>query len=63
MSGHGKSFFESKSWKTIMAFVYGIGAAIVIMGALFKIMHWPGASPMLLIGLSTEALIFTLSVM
>ena len=61
MSGHGNSFFESKSWKKIMAFVYGIGAAIVIMGALFKIMHWPGASPMLIIGLSTEALIFTLS--
>jgi len=63
MSGNGTSFFESKSWKNIMKFVYGIGAAIVIMGALFKIMHWPGASLMLIIGLSTEALIFTLSVM
>ena len=63
MSGHGTSFFESKSWKNIMKYVYGLGAAVVIMGALFKIMHWPGASEMLIVGLSTEALIFCMSVM
>ena len=63
MSGHGTSFFESKTWKNIMKYVYGLGAAIVIMGALFKIMHWPGASEMLIVGLSTEALIFIMSVM
>ncbi len=57
-----KSFFASKSWKNIMKYVYGIGAAVVIMGALFKIMHWPFASEMLIVGLSTEALIFILSV-
>ncbi len=63
MSGNGTSFFESKTWKNIMKYVYGLGAAVVIMGALFKIMHWPGASEMLIVGLSTEALIFIMSVM
>ena len=63
MSGHGTSFFESKTWKNIMKYVYGLGAAVVIMGALFKIMHWPGASLMLIVGLSTEAVIFVMSVL
>jgi gliding motility-associated protein GldL len=40
--------------------VSGFGAAIVVTGALFKIMHWPGASYMLVIGLLTEACIFIL---
>ncbi len=44
-----------------MNFTYGMGAAVVIVGALFKLMHWPFASAMLIIGLSTEALIFGLS--
>jgi len=56
-----KSFFESKKWKTSMNFVYGFGAAIVIVGALFKILHWPGANTMLTIGLLTEAGIFVIS--
>ncbi len=51
----------SKAWKNFMAKLYGIGAAVVIMGALFKIMHWPGAGPMLVVGLSTEAVIFIFS--
>jgi gliding motility-associated protein GldL len=45
----------------VMNFAYGIGAAIVIIGALFKLMHWPGASAMLIAGLGTEAFIFALS--
>jgi len=44
-----------------MNFVYGFGAAIVIVGALFKILHWPGANAMLTIGLLTEAAIFVIS--
>lgn len=36
------------------------GASIVIIGALFKIMHWPGASVALIAGLGTEALLFVL---
>ncbi|MDQ3110439.1 MAG: gliding motility protein GldL [Bacteroidota bacterium] len=44
-----------------MAKLYGFGAAVVIVGALFKIMHWPFAGPMLVIGLGTEAVIFAFS--
>jgi gliding motility-associated protein GldL len=51
----------SKKWKNFMAKLYGIGAAVVIVGALFKIMHWPFASLFLIIGLSTEAVIFFFS--
>jgi gliding motility-associated protein GldL len=47
--------------KKTMNFAYGMGAAVVIVGALFKIQHWTGASLMLIIGLSVEALIFGLS--
>ncbi|MDD4746119.1 MAG: gliding motility protein GldL [Salinivirgaceae bacterium] len=54
-------FVESKAYKNIMKFVYGWGAAVVLMGALFKIMHWPGAGPMLIAGMGTEVLIFFLS--
>jgi len=51
----------SKGWKKFMAKLYGFGAAIVIVGAMFKIMHWPFAGPMLVIGLTTEAFIFFFS--
>ncbi|WP_211089529.1 type IX secretion system motor protein PorL/GldL [Flavobacterium supellecticarium] len=47
--------------KKVMNFAYGMGAAVVIIGALFKLMHWPGASAMLIIGLGVEAFIFALS--
>ena len=55
------SFMESKGFKSFMAKAYGIGAAIVIIGALFKILHWPGADLMLMVGLLTEAAIFFIS--
>ncbi len=45
----------------VMNFVYGMGAAVVIVGALFKLMHWSFANEMLIIGLLTEAGIFALS--
>ena len=44
-----------------MSKLYGIGAAVVIVGALFKIQHYPGAGPMLVVGLGTEAIIFLFS--
>ena len=44
-----------------MAKLYGIGAAVVILGALFKIQHWTGADEMLIVGLGTEAIIFFFS--
>jgi gliding motility-associated protein GldL len=51
----------SKAWKNFMSKLYGLGAAVVIIGAMFKIEHWPGASLFLIIGLSAEALIFIFS--
>ena len=47
-------------FKKTLHIVASGGAAVVIVGALFKIMHWPGAAPMLIIGLLTEAVIFLL---
>ena len=44
-----------------MGFVYGWGASLVLIGALFKLQHWAYASIMLTIGLMTEAFIFFLS--
>ena len=49
------------NYKKIMAKVYGIGAAVVIIGALFKILHLKFANELLIVGLTTEALIFFLS--
>lgn len=56
-----KGGFVSLFFATIMPKVYGIGAAVVIIGALFKILHLEGANAMLMIGLSVEAGIFFLS--
>jgi gliding motility-associated protein GldL len=47
--------------RTVMGFAFGLGAAVVIIGALFKIMHWPFCNEMLIAGLGTEAVLFTLS--
>lgn len=52
---------KGKKWKSFMAKLYGFGAAVVIVGAMFKIQHWPGAGPMLVAGLSVEAIIFFFS--
>jgi len=52
---------QSHAWKAFMAKLYGWGASVVIIGALFKIMHWPYAGLLLIIGLGTEATIFFFS--
>ena len=52
---------RSKGYKNFMSKLYGWGASAVIIGALFKINHWPGAVPMLILGMGTESLIFFLS--
>src|SRR5438477_4194362 len=57
----GKNFFESRMFKIGMSRIYGLGAAVVIIGALFKILHWKGADTMLMVGLFTEAFIFAIS--
>ena len=52
------SFLKSKGFKYIKNLIIGVGAAVVLMGALFKLESWEGASQMLIIGLSVEAFIF-----
>jgi gliding motility-associated protein GldL len=52
---------QSSGWKNFMAKLYGLGASIVIVGALFKIQHWPMAGLMLSVGLITESIIFFFS--
>jgi len=56
-----KGIFESQGYKIGTKYLYGIGAGIVIIGALFKILHLPGANIALIVGLGTEALIFFVS--
>ena len=59
--GFGARFFhwyESYDGKNIVNIVYSAGASVVIIGALFKILHWPGASQVLMIGMFTEAFLF-----
>jgi gliding motility-associated protein GldL len=53
--------FQELFFSTIMPKVYGIGAAVVIVGAMFKLLHIAGAGVMLGVGLTTEAVIFFLS--
>lgn len=51
-------WYGSYQGKRVVGMVYSIGAAVVIVGALFKIMHWRGASTVLVAGMCTEALLF-----
>ncbi len=53
-------FFESNRGKYLKNLIVGVGAGIVLMGALFKLQHWPGAGIMLTVGMSIEAFIFSL---
>jgi hypothetical protein len=59
--GKFSNFLASRKYKRIMGVAYGLGASIVIIGALFKLTHWQGANLMLTVGLLTEAGIFFLS--
>ncbi|MBR5373674.1 MAG: gliding motility protein GldL [Paludibacteraceae bacterium] len=52
---------DSAGYQKFTALAYGLGASVVIIGALFKIMHWPGAGIVLTIGMCTEAFLFALS--
>ncbi|CAL2103467.1 Gliding motility transmembrane protein GldL. T9SS core membrane complex [Tenacibaculum sp. 190130A14a] len=52
---------QSKSTKRLFNMAYGLGAAVVILGALFKILHWPFGNEMLILGMITEAIVFALS--
>ncbi len=54
-------FVHTSKWKAFMAKLYGWGASVVIIGALFKIQHYPYAGFLLSVGLITEAIIFFFS--
>ncbi|HZH88086.1 MAG TPA: gliding motility protein GldL [Chitinophagaceae bacterium] len=60
MGGSMRLFFESNRGKYIKNLIVGVGAGIVLLGALFKLQHWPGAGIMLTVGMSIEAFIFSL---
>jgi gliding motility-associated protein GldL len=51
-------FFASNSGKRILNFFYSWGASVVILGALFKILHLPYGNQMLSIGMITEVIVF-----
>tara|TARA_B110000116_G_scaffold84356_1_gene73485 strand:+ start:63 stop:707 length:645 start_codon:yes stop_codon:yes gene_type:complete len=57
----GMNITEARWYKALMPKLYGWGAAVVILGALFKIEHLPYASEMLIVGLGMEAVIFFFS--
>ena len=52
------NWYGSYQGKRVVGMVYSIGASVVIIGALFKIMHFPGAGAVLMIGMITEAMLF-----
>lgn len=52
------SFIHSSGFSYIKNLIIGVGASVVLVGALFKIQSWPGASEMLTVGLLTEAGLF-----
>ena len=52
------SFLKSKTFKYLKNLIIGVGAGIVLLGALFKILSWEYANEMLMVGMFTEAFIF-----
>src|SRR4030043_1760475 len=52
---------QSAGWKQFMAKLYGLGASVVIIGAMFKIQHWPLGGFFITAGLCTKAIIFFFS--
>jgi gliding motility-associated protein GldL len=53
-------FFETDRGKRLKNMIIGLGASVVILGALFKILHWPFATEMLMGGMITEAVLFAM---
>lgn len=58
--GLSQFLYGTVKGKTIVNYMMSLGASVVIVGALFKIQHYPGASVMLVIGLLTEAFLFAI---
>jgi gliding motility-associated protein GldL len=55
------AILRSKGYRVAMKYLYAWGAAVVILGALFKILHLPGANEMLIVGMGTEVAVFFVS--
>ena len=53
-----QKWLDSVPGQTFMNYAYSWGASIVILGALFKLTHLPGANTMLFLGMGTEVLVF-----
>ena len=60
--GKIQDWYAQPGVQAAVAMVYSIGAAVVIVGALFKIQHWPGAGIMLTAGMLTEVLLFAIGI-
>lgn len=56
-----QAFMDSPKGKTILNYLYSWGAAIVILGTLFKLTHMEGANLMLFVGMGTEVIVFFFS--
>ena len=56
-----EKFLQWEGGQRLFNFAYSIGAAIVILGALFKILHLPGGNVLLSVGMGTEVLMFILT--
>ena len=54
--------WNSNRGQKIISAAYSLGASVVILGALFKILHLPGANYMLMAGMITESVIFALGI-
>lgn len=65
-SGFAKGWDKVVKWYANHAYavniIYSVGASVVIIGALFKILHWPGASQVLMVGMFTESFLFILGI-
>lgn len=56
-----EKYLDSSKGKRFFNILYSVGAAVVILGAMFKILHLPYGNQMLMIGMITEAIVFLLS--
>lgn len=56
-----EKFLDSEFGRRFFNIVYSVGAAVVILGAMFKILHFPFGDEMLMLGMITEACVFLLS--
>ena len=56
-----QKWMDSVAGQTFLNYAYSWGAAIVVLGALFKLIHLPGADVMLILGMGTEVVVFFLS--